>query len=61
MLTSDLDGNDSKDKATLEELLKALVIQMDMGNWDLSTVWERSSNKEVQLVIFRMLGKTNPI
>lgn len=58
MLTSDLDGNDTRDRASLDAVLSALVTQLNMGSIDLSTVSERTPSREVQLVVMRLLSKT---
>lgn len=57
MLTSDLDGTDTRDRASLDAVLSALVTQLNMSSFDLSTVSERTSCKEVQLVVMRLLSK----
>lgn len=58
MLTSDLDGNDTRDRASLDAVLSALVTQLNMGSIDLNTVSERTPSREVQLVVMRLLSKT---
>lgn len=58
MLTSDLDGNDTRDRASLDAVLSALVTQLNMSSFDLSTVAERTPSREVQLVVMRLLSKT---
>lgn len=59
MLTSDLDGNDTRDRASLDAVLSALVTQLNMSSFDLSTVAERTASREVQLVVMRLLSKTS--
>lgn len=56
MLTSDLDGNESRDRASLDAVLSALVTQLNMSSIDVATVSERTPSKEVQLVVMRLLS-----
>lgn len=58
MLTSDLDGTESRDRASLDAVLGALVSQLNMGSIDVATVSERTASKEVQLVVMRLLSKS---
>ena len=61
MLTSDLDGNDTRDRTSLDAVLSALVTQLNMGGIDLSTVSERTPSREVQLVVMRLLSKIHSL
>ncbi|TWW56459.1 E3 ubiquitin-protein ligase UBR4 [Takifugu flavidus] len=56
MLTSDLDGEDEKDKGALDELLSLLIVELGMHKKDVSKKNERSSINEVHLVIMRLLS-----
>ncbi|KAK1898672.1 E3 ubiquitin-protein ligase UBR4 [Dissostichus eleginoides] len=56
MLTSDLDGEDEKDKGALDELLAQLIAELSMHKKDVSKKNERSSINEVHLVIMRLLS-----
>lgn len=57
MLTSDLDGNETRDRTSLDAVLMALVTQLNMSSIDVATVSERTPGKEVQLVVMRLLSK----
>ncbi|KAM6976924.1 E3 ubiquitin-protein ligase UBR4 [Aplochiton taeniatus] len=56
MLTSDLDGEDDKDKGALDDLLTQLIAELAMHKKDVSKKNERSSINEVHLVIMRLLS-----
>uniref|UniRef100_A0A3B4FTU0 Ubiquitin protein ligase E3 component n-recognin 4 n=1 Tax=Pundamilia nyererei TaxID=303518 RepID=A0A3B4FTU0_9CICH len=56
MLTSDLDGEDEKDKGALDDLLAQLIAELGMHKKDVSKKNERSSINEVHLVIMRLLS-----
>ncbi|CAG03215.1 unnamed protein product [Tetraodon nigroviridis] len=56
MLTSDLDGEDEKDKGALDELLSQLIAELGIHKKDVSKKNERSSINEVHLVIMRLLS-----
>uniref|UniRef100_A0A667XFG1 Ubiquitin protein ligase E3 component n-recognin 4 n=1 Tax=Myripristis murdjan TaxID=586833 RepID=A0A667XFG1_9TELE len=56
MLTSDLDGEDDKDKGALDDLLAQLIAELGMHKKDVSKKNERSSINEVHLVIMRLLS-----
>lgn len=57
MLSSDLDGQDERDKACIESLLQVLVKELEMENPDTNDICERSNKREVHLVIMRLLSK----
>ena len=57
MLTSDLDGEEEKDRACLESLLTAIVSELKMKQPDTTNVCERNKEREVHLVIMRLLSK----
>ena len=52
MLSTDLDGGDDRDRASLDALLSSLVTQLDVDNVK-DDVAERSDEHEMQLVILR--------
>ena len=58
MLSTDLDGNDEKDSAALDKLLFALVDEVDSGKEENGTESpsERTSHREFQLVVLRLLS-----
>ncbi|KAK7896704.1 hypothetical protein WMY93_022029 [Mugilogobius chulae] len=56
MLTSDLDGEDEKDKGALDDLLAQLIAELGMNKKDVSKKNERSAINEVHLVIMRLLS-----
>uniref|UniRef100_A0A8C8CQK5 UBR-type domain-containing protein n=1 Tax=Oncorhynchus tshawytscha TaxID=74940 RepID=A0A8C8CQK5_ONCTS len=56
MLTSDLDGEDDKDKGALDDLLALLIAELGMHKKDVSKKNERSPINEVHLVIMRLLS-----
>ncbi|XP_046612558.1 E3 ubiquitin-protein ligase UBR4 isoform X2 [Neodiprion virginianus] len=56
MLTSDLDGQDERDRTCIENLLKALVKELEMDKPDTTNICQRSSKREVHLVIMRLLS-----
>uniref|UniRef100_A0A8C2Q0J9 E3 ubiquitin-protein ligase UBR4-like domain-containing protein n=1 Tax=Cyprinus carpio TaxID=7962 RepID=A0A8C2Q0J9_CYPCA len=56
MLTTDLDGEDEKDKGALDDLLAQLIAELSMHKRDVSKKNERSSVNEVHLVIMRLLS-----
>ncbi|KAJ8017247.1 hypothetical protein DPEC_G00015820 [Dallia pectoralis] len=56
MLTSDLDGEDDKDKGALDDLLALLIAELGMHKKDVSKKNERSPVNEVHLVIMRLLS-----
>ncbi|KAL1020637.1 hypothetical protein UPYG_G00002740 [Umbra pygmaea] len=56
MLTSDLDGDDDKDKGALDDLLAQLIAELGMHKKDVSKKNERSPINEVHLVIMRLLS-----
>lgn len=57
MLTSDLDGQDERDKNCIESLLKALVKELEMDKPDTTNICQRSNKREVHLVIMRLLSE----
>ncbi|XP_069695727.1 E3 ubiquitin-protein ligase UBR4 isoform X2 [Periplaneta americana] len=56
MLTSDLDGEEEKDRACLESLLTAIISELRMKQPDTSNICERNKEREVHLVIMRLLS-----
>ncbi|XP_066993474.2 E3 ubiquitin-protein ligase UBR4 [Anabrus simplex] len=56
MLTSDLDGEEEKDRACLESLLTAFISELRMKTPDINNVCDRSKEREVHLVIMRLLS-----
>lgn len=56
MLTTDLDGEDEKDKGALDNLLAQLIAELGMDKKDVSKKNERSALNEVHLVVMRLLS-----
>ena len=58
MLSTDLDGGDERDSAALDNLLMALVdeVQSDKEKNGPASPSERSSHREFQLVVLRLLS-----
>uniref|UniRef100_A0A8C5JL41 Ubiquitin protein ligase E3 component n-recognin 4 n=1 Tax=Junco hyemalis TaxID=40217 RepID=A0A8C5JL41_JUNHY len=56
MLTTDLDGEDEKDKGALDNLLSQLIAELGMDKKDVSKKNERSPVNEVHLVVMRLLS-----
>ena len=58
MLSTDLDGGDERDSAALDNLLMALVdeVQSDKEKNGPASSSERSSHREFQLVVLRLLS-----
>ncbi|XP_064028194.1 E3 ubiquitin-protein ligase UBR4 isoform X5 [Pogoniulus pusillus] len=56
MLTTDLDGDDEKDKGALDNLLSQLIAELCMDKKDVSKKNERSPVNEVHLVVMRLLS-----
>uniref|UniRef100_A0A3Q2Z4F6 E3 ubiquitin-protein ligase UBR4-like domain-containing protein n=1 Tax=Hippocampus comes TaxID=109280 RepID=A0A3Q2Z4F6_HIPCM len=56
MLTSDLDGEDEKDKGALDDLLAQLIAELGMHKKDVSKKNDRCPMNEVHLVIMRLLS-----
>ncbi|XP_015606097.1 protein purity of essence isoform X2 [Cephus cinctus] len=56
MLTSDLDGQEERDKACVKGLLQVLVKELEMEKSDTNDICERSNKREVHLVIMRLLS-----
>lgn len=53
MLSSDLDSEDERDRATLDSLLSSMVGELDR---DVAKVVERSPASEEQLIVMRLLS-----
>lgn len=56
MLTSDLDGNEERDRACLENLLTAVIGELSMKQPDITDVCKRTPQREVHLVIMRLIS-----
>ncbi|XP_035739496.1 protein purity of essence-like isoform X1 [Vespa mandarinia] len=56
MLTSDLDGQDERDRACVERLIHMLVKELEMDKPDTNNICQRTNKKEVHLVIMRLLS-----
>lgn len=56
MLTSDLSGDEEKDCAALAKLLPALINVLDINSKDISKIAERTSKREVNLIVMRLLS-----
>lgn len=57
MLTSDLDGQEERDRACVEQLLNILVKELEMDKPDTNEICTRSNKREVHLVIMRLLSE----
>lgn len=57
MLTSDLDSEEEKDRVCLEALLNTLVKALEIKEPDTKDIWQRTTKREVHLVIMRLLSK----
>lgn len=58
MLASDLDGEEEKDRVCLENMLNTIITELNMrkpGN-KYASIYQRSNEKEVHLVIMRLLS-----
>ncbi|KAK7862494.1 hypothetical protein R5R35_005919 [Gryllus longicercus] len=56
MLTSDLDGEEEKDRICLENLLHTVVGELHMKEPNTNNICERTKEREVHLVIMRLLS-----
>nr|XP_033777630.1 E3 ubiquitin-protein ligase UBR4 isoform X4 [Geotrypetes seraphini] len=56
MLTTDLDGEDEKDKGALDNMLSQLIAELAMDKKDVSKKNERTALNEVHLVVMRLLS-----
>jgi E3 ubiquitin-protein ligase UBR4 len=57
MLTSDLDGEEEKGRACLESLLTAIISDLCMKQPDINNICDRNKQREVHLVIMRLLSE----
>jgi E3 ubiquitin-protein ligase UBR4 len=57
MLTSDLDGEEEKDRACLESLLTEIISELRMKQPDTNNICDRNEEREVHLVIMRLLSE----
>ena len=57
MLTSDLDSEEERDRLCLESLLSAVIGELQMNQPSTSDICNRTMQREVQLVIMRLLSK----
>lgn len=57
MLTSDLDGEEERGKICLENLISAILSLLKLNSPDLEVICARNSQREVQLVVMRLLSK----
>ncbi|XP_050389975.2 E3 ubiquitin-protein ligase UBR4 [Patella vulgata] len=56
MLTSDLDSEDDKDKAALDNLLTVILAELDFKNLKVIQVSSRGERNEVKLILLRLLS-----
>ncbi|XP_031787712.1 protein purity of essence isoform X2 [Nasonia vitripennis] len=56
MLTSDLDGQDERDKTCFANLLNLFVKELNMETPDVADICARTNKREVHLVIMRLLS-----
>jgi E3 ubiquitin-protein ligase UBR4 len=57
MLTSDLDGEEEKDRACLESLLTEIINDLCMKQPDTNNICDRNEEREVHLVFMRLLSE----
>lgn len=57
MLTSDIDGQDERDKACVERLLNILVNELEMDKPDIADICKRTNKREVHLIIMRLISE----
>ncbi|KAK9707802.1 hypothetical protein QE152_g27615 [Popillia japonica] len=55
-LTTDLDGHSERDKTCLNSLLTAVIVELQINTVNLENVCTRTKQREVQLVIMRLLS-----
>jgi E3 ubiquitin-protein ligase UBR4 len=60
MLTSDLDGEEEKDRTCLENLLTTIISDLRMKQPDTDNICDRNKEREVHLVIMRLLSEYLP-
>ncbi|XP_039287887.1 protein purity of essence [Nilaparvata lugens] len=56
MLSSDLDGEEERDRVCLERLLAAVIKELNMQQPDTANICQRNPQREVHLVIMRLLS-----
>lgn len=56
-LTTDLDGHCERDRAALNSLLAAVIIELQINKPITEDVCVRTKQREVQLVLMRLLSK----
>ncbi|XP_075228020.1 E3 ubiquitin-protein ligase-like protein poe isoform X3 [Lycorma delicatula] len=56
MLSSDLDGDEERDRSCLESLLNAIIGELSMQQPDITNICQRTPQREVHLVIMRLLS-----
>ena len=59
MLTSDLDGQDERDRTCFANLLNLFVKELNMEKPDVTEICARTNKREVHLVIMRLLSNSN--
>jgi E3 ubiquitin-protein ligase UBR4 len=57
MLTSDLDGQDERDRTCFGNLLNLFVKELNMEKPDINEICCRTNKREVHLVIMRLLSE----
>lgn len=55
-LTTDLDGHSERDRTCFNSLLAAIIIELQLNNKTSKDVCERNNQKEVQLVLMKLLS-----
>ncbi|KAJ8985586.1 hypothetical protein NQ317_015077 [Molorchus minor] len=55
-LTTDLDGHLERDRACLNSLLAAIVKELELGKDDVEDICARTKQREVQLILMRLLS-----
>lgn len=56
-LTTDLDGHSDRDKACLNSLLAAIIVELQIQKPTIENIAVRTQQREIQLVFMRLLSK----
>ncbi|UYV64027.1 UBR4, partial [Cordylochernes scorpioides] len=56
MLSSDLLGDEERDKVTLDNLLTSVLAELDFSGKDIEDIAQRTPQREVQLILLRFLS-----
>lgn len=58
-LTTDLDGHSDRDKACLNSLLAAIIVELQIQKPTVENIPVRTRQRETQLVFMRLLSKVS--